>query len=315
MTALISRRSMLVLSAAGAVGALNSCASRAHSAAPATPDPADDDPPQLASYGYDADVPEAGTPKAPTPLGQVPSAASARTDWLPPVGRQHMNNCFIWSAIYGLATFHAAQQSQKPPTSPDLVAAPDYAYIHYMLAQKKKKEDTCIGGLVTMALDWLKSNGGTPSLAAAPNHRKADDTESCRANWSDYSQKTIAPDPRFLVSDYQLTQINGTNGLNNLRTVVAHGSPIAFGTNIYTDFMHYKGGQQAYVGNGSIYKANGKKQGHAMLVVGYDDAHSGGGAVRIQNSWGTRWGDRGYAWVSYDTFEKLVAGTGVYLEM
>lgn len=314
MSVLISRRSMLALSAAGALGALTSCSSRAHSAAPATPDPADEEPPQLESYGYDPDVPESGTPQPPTPLGHVPPAASVHADWLPPVGRQHMGNCFVWSAVYGLATFHAARQSQKPPTSPDLQAAPDYAYIRYMLAQKKKKGDTCIGGLVTACLDWLKSNGGTPSLAAAPNHRKQTDAESCRANWSDYSKKTIAPDPRFLISDYKVTQINGANGLTNLRTAIAQGSPIAFGTNIYTDFMHYRGGQQSYVGNGDIYKPNGKKQGHAMLIVGYDDAHSHGGAVRIQNSWGTRWGDKGFAWVAYDTFEKLAAGTGVYLE-
>jgi hypothetical protein len=319
MSVQITRRSMLVLSAAGALGALSSCSSRPRSAAPATPapatpDPSDEDPAELDSYGYDPDVAESGTPQPPAPLDHLPPAASVRADWLPPVGRQHTNNCFVWSSIYGLATFHAARQSQTPPTSPDRQAAPDYSYIRYMLAHKKAG-NTCIGGLVTTSLDWLRSNGGTPSLAAAPNHRKQTDKESCRANWSDYSTKTIAPDPRFLISDYKVTQVTGADGLNNLRTVIAHGSPIAFGTSLYTDFEHYRGSPQSYVGNGKLLQSsNGKKKGHAMLIVGYDDAHShGGGAVRIQNSWGTRWGDKGFAWVAYDTFEKLASPIGAYL--
>ncbi|MEZ4955452.1 MAG: C1 family peptidase [Saprospiraceae bacterium] len=36
--------------------------------------------------------------------------------------------------------------------------------------------------------------------------------------------------------------------------------------------------------------------GHAMTIVGYDD---GKNAFRIVNSWGTNWGDNGFAWVDY----------------
>ena len=43
--------------------------------------------------------------------------------------------------------------------------------------------------------------------------------------------------------------------------------------------------------------------GHAICVVGYDDEleHDGHkGFLRIQNSWGTEWGDGGFAWLPYD---------------
>lgn len=43
--------------------------------------------------------------------------------------------------------------------------------------------------------------------------------------------------------------------------------------------------------------------GHAVLVVGYDDTltHDGHtGFFRIQNSWGTDWGESGFGWISYD---------------
>ena len=39
--------------------------------------------------------------------------------------------------------------------------------------------------------------------------------------------------------------------------------------------------------------------GHAMVVVGYDDAKE---AFKVRNSWGADWGDQGYLWIGYQTF-------------
>lgn len=46
---------------------------------------------------------------------------------------------------------------------------------------------------------------------------------------------------------------------------------------------------------------------HAMVVTGYDDTNR---AFRIMNSWGTTWGDNGFAWIDYDFFVKNVVGEG-----
>jgi Papain family cysteine protease len=216
--------------------------------------------------------------------------------------------------VYGLATFYAARKSRTPPTSPDRQAGPDYAYIRYEMANKTA-ENTCHGGQITKCLEWLRSNGGTPSLAAAPNHGKQGPRSSCQVDWSDYGSQTIPPDPSFRVPEYKLTHITGANGLNNLRAVIASGVPIAFGTSLYTDFPHYRGHPSPYVGNERFrLDGNGKKAGHVMLIVGYDDAYpKSTGAVRIQNSWGTRWGEKGFVWMAYDTLEKLAQGQGVYV--
>jgi hypothetical protein len=213
--------------------------------------------------------------------------------------------------VYGLATFYAARKSKTPPKSRDQQAAPDYAYIRYQLANKIPA-NTCRGGQITKILDWLQSNGGTPSLAAAPNvPKKRSDAASCRTDWSDYASRTIPPDPRFLIPAYKLTPITGADGLKNLRTVIASGLPMAFGTSLYKDFKNYSGNPSPYVGGGSMWKdPNGKNTGHVMLIVGYDDARK---AVRIQNSWGKKWGEKGFVWMAYDALEKLAQGTGVYI--
>jgi len=42
---------------------------------------------------------------------------------------------------------------------------------------------------------------------------------------------------------------------------------------------------------------------HALTVVGYDDTRQ---AFKVINSWGLRWGARGYGWIGYPTFVKDV---------
>jgi hypothetical protein len=306
VNARFDRRSMLTLAAAAALGlALPSCSGEAPR----------DDPEKLADYGYDPEVPEPGTVETPGRVGKVPPAASVRAEWLPPVGRQTMPNCFVWASVYGLATFCAARKSRTPPTTPDRQAGPDYAYIRSEIANKIA-DNTCQGGQITKCLNWLRSNGGTPSLAAAPNYLRRGRTTSCDVNWSEYGSQTIPPDPSFHIPEYKVTILTGQDGLNNLRAIIASGMPIAYGTSLYTDFAHYRGTPAPYVGNGqwAQNRRTGRRAGHVMLIVGYNDAYTTKtGAVRAQNSFGTRWGDNGFVWIAYDAFEAMAQGRGVYI--
>ncbi|WP_036365567.1 C1 family peptidase [Mycobacterium asiaticum] len=303
MNARIGRRSILALAAAGAFTAtLPAC------------DTADEEPYQLTSYGYDPEVPEPGVPEPPQPLGEVPAAASVKTEWLPPVGRQTMPNCFVWATVYGLASFYAARHSKIPPSTADRQAAPDYAYIRYQ-ESVQLSEPTCRGGQMVKCLNWLRDNGGTPSLATAPNRGRQRGKSSCEVNWSDYGARMIDPDPAFRIPEWKLTKITGPNGLAHLRTVIAHGMPIAFGTYLYTDFPHYRGVPSVYVGNGNwMRNKEGKKAGHVMLITAYDDAYAPHtGAVRVQNSFGKRWGRDGFVWIAYETLAAMAQGSGVYV--
>ncbi len=312
---LLSRRSVLALSAAGALAAALPCCSshrhRTSSRPQSSSPPKGEEPEELENEGYDPRSGEpTGAPESPRPPGEVPKAASVRTEWLPPVGQQHFGDCFAWSTVYGLATFYAAQKSRTPPSTPDRQASPDYAYVRYAQANKIPT-NSCPGGSVSKCLDGLRSNGGAPSLAAAPNAEKQGSKDAtCGVDWSTYGSRVIPPDPRFLIPPYKSIQLKGVDGLKDLRATIAAGFPLAFGTLYYTDFFSFKG-SSVYVGNGQLRKdTNGQPKGHAMMVIGYDDTR---GAVRIQNSHGTSFGDKGYIWMAYDPFQKLAQGAACYV--
>ena len=255
MDAWVSRRRMLALSAAALLAPeLLSCSKGNSTGTPETKHDAADS----SDFGYDPDAKEPVKPEPPKHHGQVGQKGSVNAEWLPPVGDQKlMPICFAWATAYGLATFNAARKSNKSPTTPDLQASPDYAAIRYQLEARKMAVNTCKGSQVGPFLDWIKSNRGIPSLQAAPSYDEHTQAASCTTNWTKYGSQAIAPDPRFVV-DYKAIQINGPDGLNNIRTVISAGSPISFGTHLYKDFQKYHGKPAVYVGGGDlITKSNG----------------------------------------------------------
>ena len=94
-------------------------------------------------------------------------------------------------------------------------------------------------------------------------------------------------------------QIAQTSWGAGCREALANGLPVAFGMNIsMADFgATRQGGRTGAIKppiDGKWPEAEG---GHAMLMVGYDDARR---AWLVRNSWGTAWGDDGHVWIDYD---------------
>jgi C1A family cysteine protease len=126
----------------------------------------------------------------------------------------------------------------------------------------------------------------------------------------------------------KVSDVDTPTGLANLKALLANGYVVNYATDIY-------GWQWGAIGNNPATSADdafvGKSickfmklpfggSGHAMTVVGYNDdiwvdLNGNGqveagekGALRIVNSWGTGWGEAGFAWISYDA---LKAASGV----
>lgn len=82
-------------------------------------------------------------------------------------------------------------------------------------------------------------------------------------------------------------------------------SPIMIGVDIDTGFMKKGNRNQFFIWKNSL---GGKKEGHAMVIVGWDDNVKGThiGAWKVMNSWGPNWGDNGYAWIAYNYLPNVI---------
>jgi hypothetical protein len=252
-----------------------------------------------AHFGYDPTVQETIEFQAPGERPALPAAAQVDSTYLPPVGKQTSPSCAAWASTYGLATFTAARAGNYSPQSPTQQASPAYIYIQVM--KEDGESQSCTGSRMTSYISIL-DNGGTATMQQAPE-------EPCSTLWQEYGSQTLSADAAFNVGT--VSAVKSTD-LASIKTIIVLGGALAYGTRLYTDFPKYDGTPAVYVGNGQILmnKTTGKPAGHCMLIIGYDDAK---GALLIQNSWGTGWGDKGLVWMAYDTFTALAQGTVLYV--
>jgi hypothetical protein len=88
-----------------------------------------------------------------------------------------------------------------------------------------------------------------------------------------------------------------------LQGALTNSCPVVLGIRMTGEFMVVK--KSPY-----IISANGQGFGaHAVLAVGLGNAAGYGTLVLIRNSWGTRWGDKGYAWLDHKYLSHNLIGT------
>jgi len=84
--------------------------------------------------------------------------------------------------------------------------------------------------------------------------------------------------------------------LNTIKTALVKYGPLPIAYMVYEDFMHYKTGIYSYT--------TGKRLGgHAVLLVGYNDAEK---YFIVKNSWDTGWGENGYFRIAYSEMDNSV---------
>ncbi|MFN0079193.1 MAG: choice-of-anchor D domain-containing protein [Prosthecobacter sp.] len=176
------------------------------------------------------------------------------------------------------------------------------------------------GSWFTSAFDVMLKNGA-PSWADFPYNTNYLEWSTDPAVW----RRAISN--RFNTSG-QVTVMNTDTGVNNLKALLNNGYVCVFATNIYGWQFRAAGNDpsttvdDAVAGKQVCFFVKSVPSGHAMTVVGYNDnlwsdLNRNGvvdagekGAFRIANSWGTGWGESGFAWIAYDALKSISAVSG-----
>src|SRR5262249_38413268 len=86
--------------------------------------------------------------------------------------------------------------------------------------------------------------------------------------------------------------------LREMKQCLADGFPFVFGFSVYESF------ESPQVARTGIMPMPSRSEkllgGHAVMAVGYDDETD---KLFVRNSWGTKWGEKGYFWMPYAYLE------------
>ncbi|AYL96617.1 DUF5977 domain-containing protein [Mucilaginibacter celer] len=140
-------------------------------------------------------------------------------------------------------------------------------------------------------LDCVK-NYGVASATAQPSFAACSPAPTTAANTSAATDKVASY--AAVTSYYDIKQL------------VAAGLPVYFAFRFYEDFRTAFNSGTTW----STLNSPSAGLGHAVCVIGYDDAKS---AFLVQNSWGTIFGDSTYpgcVWVTYNVISTLLAQGG-----
>ncbi len=231
-------------------------------------------------------------PQAPLHRGPLPPVADLRR-YFPPAGNQgRQGSCTGWAAAYARSyyRFWAITKRGASPTWRN-IASPAYIY------------NSIHGG-------WCNSGSSIPNALRVLLHGAA--------AWPQfpYSQKRCSRLSNHLrqrvKGRYRIGRFWRVNhrDINQVKAQLAKGHPVVVGMFVNKRFQRlgryrpYSGKEwwKNYVWRAGYARDEEKKFGHAMVLNGY-----WGGQCQcfgVHNSWGQRWGNKGRAFISYDTFRK-----------
>lgn len=206
----------------------------------------------------------------------VPPAADLSAYFPPPKDQGNQGSCVAWSVSYAMRGYYA-NRAMRRGGSQSVALSPSFVY--NQIADSSEGCDS--GSDIADALALLKETG-TVTLSRFPYR---DSNCSRRPTADDLNAAA-----QFRIQSWHTVDISN---VVNIKGQIVRGDPVVVGMLIPDDFSELKGD--------AVYNDTGQDgDGHAMVVVGYDDHRH---AFKLMNSWGQDWGQGGFGWVSYNSFK------------
>lgn len=224
--------------------------------------------------------------------GSMPSKVSLREYAPKRLNQGKQGSCVGWASAYSARSILHARQTGANPNSNSF--SPSFVYNQIAF-------EGCQGTYLHYAMETMQKQGALPFSDFEYNEG------SCRLQPTNREKQDAA---NFRIKGYERLSKGASNhkvDINAIRQNLAAGAPVVIGMMVGQSFTQNMMGKQLWQPTQSDLRGSSRLGGHAMSVIGYDDtALNGKGAFEIMNSWGTRWGDDGIAYVSYPDFEYFV---------
>jgi len=150
---------------------------------------------------------------------------------------------------------------------------------------------SCNGGYIDRASNFILGTG-LPSELAYPYTAQNGACANALAGWKNATSG---------ITSWHYVAGTSRPTLSQIKDELATYGPLVTTMSVYSDFYYYAGGVYQYT--------SGTYQGgHAILLVGYDDAQQ---YFIVKNSWGGSWGESGYFKIGYSELASVV-GFGSY---
>lgn len=221
--------------------------------------------------------------------GAMPASYSIR-EFLPEIADQGQDGtCVGWAAAYYMRTAMEAGKQGMGGQQAKIAAtafSPNWLYGQV----KSGLDNGCAEGVfLEDALEVMKTKG-TALLSCAP--------ADCNAKFDQCDEQAAG----FKIADYA-TLFNPKDKdatteqrVNAIKSALVEGkNAVLIGMMVPLSFIEEATENWQAAPGESVDNTAG---GHAMAVVGYDDAVNGGSFL-IANSWGKTWGSNGYTWAKY----------------
>ncbi len=233
-------------------------------------------PRKVAGYGWLPQLPDIRDARLALPaVRSLPASVDLSTlPDMPPVYDQGQLGSCTANAIGAAVDFQNHRQDQKWLT-------PSRLWIYY---QERVIEGTVSQDSGAQIRDGMKA---VAKLGVCPETDWPYDIAT-------FADKPPRKDYKDALKDRVVTYESAPQELFGLKSVLASGLPVVFGFTVYESF---EGEQVAKTGIMPMPSpSEAVVGGHAVLMVGYDDAHD---RFKVRNSWGTSWGQEGYFEMPY----------------
>lgn len=233
-------------------------------------------------YGWIPDLPDQRDQGyAAPPVPRLPRSVDLRRGFPPPYDQGDLGSCTA-NAIAGAFQFTRRKEKQGP----DFVPSRLFIYYNERVVEGTVNEDS--GAMLRDGMKVCAKLGACPEQSRPP----------AAGDWPyDIARFAVKPPPACyrVALRYQLLRYQRVaQSLAQMKGCLAQGYPFVFGFAVYEGIE-----SQEVTRTGEVpLPAPGERAlgGHAVVAVGYDDAEE---RFLVRNSWGARWGKKGYGTMPY----------------